>query len=256
MIGKILRTRGNALSEPTYWEVVRKKVETKRSDRDEIWELNSCSTPRCIRYRSTTELNKWYTEVEPMENEELLGKVFERTDEQAGCWLVTGAEFDMPRGVTKWKLREWGSANVIYATTWQINAYFKEVTNMMERKKEEQQVQQSTTPKCTTYRFSASSPDAIDRVRIARESLTMDEPVAIVWESGKFQIIVHEFIWHKAETHRESSAYMSFLYEHTHTWFRPKPGLLSWILKRIKEIKYGPYKNQRKVNVKVNVVRI
>ena len=252
MIGKIFRTRENSTSDPTEWVVAgHEKVDQEGQD---VWCIRSEGRFTRYRYRRTRDLNTFYKEVEPMENEELLGKIFERTDEQAGCWLVTGVECDTPRGVTKWKLREWGATNVIYATTWQIKAYYKEVTNMLERKKEEK-VQESTT-KCTTYRFSASSPDAIDRLRIAKESLTMDEPVAIVWESGKFQIIVHEFIWHKAETHRESSAYMSFLYEYTHTWFKPKPGLLSWILKRIKEIKYGPYKDQRKVNVKVNVVRI
>jgi hypothetical protein len=196
MIGKILRTRGNALSGPTYWEVVRKKVEAKRSDRDEIWELNSCSTPRCIRYRSTTELNKWYTEVEPMVQQE------KKQEKECGLF-------------------------------------------------------QEPAPKCTTYRFSASSPAAIDLLRIKDESLTADEPVAIVWESGKFQIVVHESIWKKAEHHKEAMAYTNFLYEFaTNSWFKPKPGLLNFILKRIKEIKYGPYEDTRKVNVKVNVVRI
>jgi hypothetical protein len=112
------------------------------------------------------------------------------------------------------------------------------------------------TPKCTTYRFSASSPSAIDTNRIERESLTRESPVAIVWESGRFMVLVHESIWLKVYDHKESTAYTKFLRDNMEIWHEPRPGLLSWILKRIKEIKYGPYRDQRKVNVKVNVVRI
>ncbi len=120
----------------------------------------------------------------------------------------------------------------------------------------QEKVQQDSSPKCTTYRFSASSPDAIDTNRIERESLTRESPVAIVWESGKFMVLVHESIWWKVYDHKEAAAYTKFLRDNMEIWHEPKPGLLSWILKRIKEIKYGPYRDQRKVNVKVNVVRI
>ena len=129
---------------------------------------------------------------------------------------------------------------------------------VQQEKKEEKEcgLFREPTPKCTSYRFSASSPSAIDTNRIERESLTRESPVAIVWESGKFMVLVHESIWLKVYDHKESAAYTKFLRDNIEIWHELRPGLLSWILKRIREIKYGPYKNQRKVNVKVDVVRI
>lgn len=109
------------------------------------------------------------------------------------------------------------------------------------------------------YRFRVSSLHAVDVNRIERESLTKENPVAILHSKGEFKVVVHDDLYEKGVWGVESSLSLLFseAYHKVGGDFRPmnKEDLESF-LDLAKRVRYAPYKGRDPREIRVDIPKI
>jgi hypothetical protein len=109
------------------------------------------------------------------------------------------------------------------------------------------------------YRFKVSSLHAVDVNRIERESLTKDNPVAILHSKGEFKVVVHDSLWMKGVWGVEDMLSECFekAYHAVGGDFRPMDkDALETFLALAKRVKCAPWKNKEDREIRVDIPKL